>query len=45
MEIYLVAVNDTVEFAEKLEKIKEDCNLDFDGSMLHKYINLLVTDF
>ena len=44
MEIYLVAVNDTVEFAEKLDKIKEDCNLDFDGSLMHKYIHLLVID-
>ena len=34
-------MNDTVEYAEKLEKIKEDCVIEFGGSKVHKYIHIL----
>ena len=27
---------------ERYEKVKEDCFLDFDGSLIHKYIYILV---
>ena len=42
LELYLVSMNTSVEFAEKLLKIREDCSLDFDGSKLHKYIHIIV---
>ena len=42
MEEYLVSVNNTVEFTEILEKITDDCALDFGGSKVHKYIHILV---
>ena len=42
MEEYLVSVNNSLEFTENLVKIKDDCNLEFNGSKLHKFIHLLV---
>ena len=44
LELYLVSVNSTVEFAESLEKVKDDCSLLFAESKVHKYIHLLVTE-
>jgi hypothetical protein len=45
MEIYLVSLNSSLDFTEKLQKVKDDCSIDFDGSKLHKYINILVGNF
>ena len=45
MEHYLVFVNSDVDFAEKLEKVKDDCTLEFDGSVIHKHVHLLVMFF
>ena len=42
MEQYLLYVNSDVNFAEKLEKVKDDCTLEFDGSVIHKHVHLLV---
>ena len=42
MEHYLIFVNSDVEFAEKLEKVKDDCTLLFDGSVIQKHVHLLV---
>ena len=42
LEIYLESVNDTLEFREKMEKVNDDCALQFRGSSVHKYIHLLV---
>ena len=42
MEEYLLSMNTDVEYAEKVEKIRDDCTLEFGGSKLHKYIYLLV---
>ena len=41
LELYLSSMNDTLEYAEKLEKIKEDCVIEFGGSKVHKYIHIL----
>ena len=42
MEEYLISVNNTVEFTEILEKVTDDCALEFDGSKVHKHIHILV---
>ena len=42
MEEYLISVNNTVEFTEILEKITDDCALEFGGGKVHKYIHILV---
>ena len=42
MEEYLISVNNTVEFTEILEKITDDCALEFGGDKVHKYIHILV---
>lgn len=35
-------MNTSVEFSENLNKIKEDCALEFAGAKTHKHIHLLV---
>ena len=42
LEEYLDSVNNTVDFTETLSSIKEDCGLEFGGSLVHKYIHILV---
>ena len=42
LEQYLLHVNSGVEVAEMFEKIMEDCTLEYGGSLIHKYIHILV---
>jgi hypothetical protein len=42
MELYLLSLNSSLEFTEKLQRVKDECSVDFDGSKLHKYISILV---
>ena len=37
-------MNNTVEFTDALDKIKDDCGLVFSGSQVHKYIHILVNN-
>ena len=37
-----MSVMDTLEFSEKMLKVKEDCDLLFKGSQVHKFVHLLV---
>ena len=45
MEQYLLYVNTDVNFTEMFEKVKDDCTLEFDGSVIHKNVDLLVSSF
>ena len=45
MEIYLTSMNDSLELAEDLEKINDECSLEFGGGKIHKFIWLLVLKF
>lgn len=38
-------VNTDVGFVDLFEKVKDDCTLEFDGSVIHKNIHLLVSPF
>ena len=38
----MLHVNSGVEFMETFEGVVEDCTIEFDGNMTHKYINILV---
>ena len=40
-----MSVIDTLEFSEKMLKVKEDCDLLFKGSQVHKFVHLLVIIF
>ena len=40
-EVYLLFARSDLVFKEELDKIIDDCNLEFDGSLTHKYIFLL----
>ena len=42
LEHYLLHVNTGVEFMEVFEKVVKDCSLEFEGSLIHKKIHLLV---
>ena len=35
-------MNNTLDFADTLCKIKEDCVLEFGGALVHKYIHIMV---
>ena len=41
MEVSLLSMNDSLELSEKIEKINDDCTLEFSGGKVHKYIQLL----
>ena len=41
MEIFLESMNQDTEFEETLQKVKDDCDIYFDGSKLHKYVHIL----
>ena len=45
LEENLISMNNTVDFADTLCKIKEDCVLEFGGSLVHNYIHILVNDY
>ena len=38
----MLHVNSSVEFTDMYEGVIEDCSLEFDGSLIHKYIYILV---
>ena len=38
----MTSMNDSVELCEKIEKIKEECSLEFGGCKVHKFIWLMV---
>ena len=44
MEEYLISMNNTLEFTENLDRIKDHCGLVFSGSQVHKYIHILVNN-
>jgi hypothetical protein len=43
LEEYLLFVNSSEEFMEKYDKVVQDCTLEFDGGLIHKYIYILVS--
>ena len=45
MEHYLLYVNTDVDFLEMIEKVNDDCTLEFDGSVIHKNVHLMVSSF
>ena len=43
LEQYLLFVNSAENFMEKYEKVLDDCQIEFEGSSIHKYIHILVS--
>ena len=39
----MLFVNSSEEFMEKYDKVVQDCTLEFDGGLIHKYIYILVS--
>ena len=42
LEEYLLSMNTSLEYSDTIEKITEDCTLEFSGSKIHRHIHVLV---